>query len=271
MRKYLRGLGTKKEEIISQFSGINTFFEADSIPKEFASDMKNISAVSYPNLKTREGREKVTTVDGEILYIGTIEGKYISCIVKKDGVCKWKYFDGVWKDICTISESPSGRYDMIYFINATVLVCGAITTDGDIRKGKSYALRFENGKAVCTEEKNMPQSDMTDTINGRMAAAYSGGGKIFLGGSLDRSVWFQIDDGLEQNMITQDCENISAIKTFGGHLVCMKKHSFGEIYGNTPDTYTMIMVSHLHLFFKSFSQNSENKNHTNIGFLVRLY
>lgn len=245
MRRYLRSLGNKREILISNFKGVHTAFEEDSCPDEYSPCMKNISSSAYPGLKTREGRENIASTEGQILFMGCIEGKYLSCVIKNNGICKWMYFDKEWKEICTVEESKEGRYDLIYFINATILVCGVEEKKNGISYGISYVLNFSDGKANVTKECVMPLGDMTDTINGRMAAAYSGGSDVYLGGAMDRGVWFEIDDGLHLNIITQNCENISAIKTYGGHLVCFKEHSFGEIYGNTPDTYTHITVSEM--------------------------
>ena len=243
MRPYLRRIRTEKKLIFENFKGLYTSFGDEGCPEGFSPFMKNISALSYPNIKVRKGRREICSLDGKILYFGVIEGKYLSCIEKKDGVCKWKYFDGEWKDICTVPESDTGRYSMLYFLNATILLTGKKEVVSGIEKSKSFALTFENGVPKAKEEKNMPYCDMADTIGGRLAVASSEGDKIFLGGIMDRKVWFDISDGYEGSMITQNCENITAIKVFGGHLVCFKGHSFGELYGNTPDTYTQIMVS----------------------------
>ena len=240
IKPYLKSIGTKEKKILSEFKGLFTDFGREGCPAGFSPFMENISATDYPFIKTRQKRKEICSLSGEMLFFGIIEGKYLSCVEKLGGECTWKYFDGEWKDICAVPESDSGNYDMIYFLNATILVCGKKAVVGGIEKCKSYALTFEGGVAKAEEELSMPLCDMVETIDGRLAAAHSGGESIFLGGIMDRGVWFDIDDGLQQSIITQSCENISAIKTFGGHLVCFKEHAFGEIYGNTPDTYTCI-------------------------------
>lgn len=243
MRPFLKSVKTEKKLVFEGFKGLYTSFGDEGCPEGFSPQMKNISALSYPNIKPRKGRREISFPGGEILFFGVIEGKYLSCVEKKDDICRWRYFDGEWKDICTVPESDTGRYSMLYFLNATILLSGKKEVVSGIEKSKSYALVFENGVPKVTEEKNMPYADMTDTVGGRMAAASSEGDKIYLGGIMDRKVWFKISDGYEGSMITQSCENICAIKVFGGHLVLFKGHCFGELYGNTPDTYTQIMVS----------------------------
>ncbi|MBO4898445.1 MAG: hypothetical protein J5590_09135 [Clostridia bacterium] len=205
--------------------------------------MKNISAVSYPSLKTREGRTEYTSLQGEILYMSVLEGKYLCCVEKTGGVCKWRYFDNEWKDIMVVAESPTGRYDMIYFLDRSILCCGDKVTRDGIDKTHSYYVKFENGSAVSGSEICMPQCDMLETVNGRICAAFSENAELDLGGIMDRTVWFDIDDGLTQTVITQNGENGSAIKVFAGHLIYFKPHSYSELYGNTPDSYKMISGS----------------------------
>ena len=243
MRPYSRRIKAEKKLIFENFKGLYTSFGEEGCPEGFSPYMKNISAISYPLMKVREGRREICSLEGEILHFGVIEGKYLSCVEKKDGTCKWRYFDKEWKDICTVPESDTGRYALIYFLNATILFTGKKEVVSGISKSITYALTFENGMPKVKEEKNMPYCDMADTIGGRLAVASSEGDKIILGGIMDREVWFDISDGYEGSMITQNCENITAIKVYGGHLVCFKEHAFGELYGNTPDTYTQIMVS----------------------------
>ena len=243
IKPYLKNPGKKCVPLISEFLGISTETEPISCNANSSPDMKNISSLSAPSLKTREGRTVFSELGGEVLFMSVIEGKYLCCVEKKDGVCKWKYYNNGWKNICTVAESPTGRYDMIYFLDRSILCCGdSVWVDG-IEKTHSYYAKFENGSVSSGTETVMPRCDMLETVNGRICAAFSGNAQLTLGGIMDREVWFDIDDGLSQTVITQNGEYGSAIKVFAGHLIYFKPHSYGELYGNTPDSYKMISGS----------------------------
>ncbi len=229
--------------LINEFLGISTETEPICCDKHFSPGMKNISAASKPSLKTREGRTVFSELTGEVLFMSVIEGKYLCCVEKASGVCRWKYYKDGWQTICNVSESPTGRYDMIYFMDRSILCCGDAVTIGGIVKTHSYYVKFENGNMTSGTETKMPRCDMLETVNGRICAAFSRNAELNLGGIMDREVWFDIDDGLSQTVITQNGECGSAIKVFSGHLIYFKPHSYGELYGNTPDSYKMISGS----------------------------
>lgn len=240
-RPYLKEPGTKIFPLVDAFYGLDTSRDPLKISKGRAAFMKNISALSSPAIRPREGRTKICSLSGEILFFGVIEGKYLTVVEKSGGECVWKYYDGEWVDICAVEES--GKYDMLTFLNKTILVTGRKKIVSGIEKMKHYFVSFDEGTKTCGSATVMPPADMAETINGRIALAYTKNDKLYLGGIMDSDVWFETGDGLEQNVITQNGECGSGLKTFGGHLVYFKPHSFGEIYGNSPDTYTMFMVS----------------------------
>lgn len=240
MKPYLKNFSGKVRPLCESFGGVRTDCDPVALPSAQAAEMKNISAQSFPVLKTREKRTLLTNAGEGVLFFGCMEGKYLTVIQKTGSVCKWKYFDGGWHDIGTVAESP--RYALLYFMDRNILVSSAFETKDGIEKSKSYYAIIGETVSFGTETL-MPRSDMADTVNNRICAAYSGSDKVYLGGITDRTVWFDIDDGLEQKVITQNGENAEAICVFGGHLVFFKPHSFAEIYGNTPDSYRMIPVS----------------------------
>lgn len=243
-RPYIKSLGTKISPLITSFSGLDTSRDPLRVQKGRASYMTNISAVSSPAVKPREGRTLITALNDKVLFFGVIKGLYLTVVLKKTDGCYWKYYDGVWKDICKVDESPTGKYDMLTFLNETILVTGKIYTVSGIEKTKHYYICFdESGNMTYGRKTVMPVADMAETVNGRIAVSYTKNDKLYLGGIMDSSVWFEIDDGLSQSVITQNGEYCTALKTYNGHLIYFKPHSFGEIYGNTPDTYQMIMVS----------------------------
>ena len=243
MKPYIKNPGKKLVPLISEFLGVSTEAPPICCGAKNSPQMKNISAVSAPALKTREGRTEFTSLSGEILYMSVIEGKYLCCVEKTGGVCKWRYYDNGWHDIRQVAESPTGRYDMIYFLDRSILCCGDKVTQGGIDKTHSYYVKFEDGNMISGVETCMPQCDMLETVNGRICAAFSENSELNLGGIMDRTVWFDIDDGLTQTVITQNGECGSAIKVFAGHLIYFKPHSYSELYGNTPDSYKMISGS----------------------------
>lgn len=243
-RPYYKNMGTKICPIISSFYGIDTSCDPLRVKTGKASEMSNISAVSSPSLKPREGRKLIDTITGEVLFFGVIQGKYFTVVLKINNICYWKYYKAGWISICVVDESPTGKYDMLTFINKVILVTGKPVTVSGIEKTKHYFIRFDENEVMTFGSSTvMPVSDMAETINGRIAVSYSKNDKLYLGGIMNSDAWFVIDDGLEENVITQNGECGTALKSYNGHLVYFKPHSFGEIYGNTPDTYSMIMVS----------------------------
>lgn len=248
MRPYIKNMGTKAKKLLGEFKGLNTAFGEAGCPDGYAPYMKNISACSYPALKTREGREVIGQFSGEISYLGTFGGKYLFVIENEDNdgaafQIKYRRDDGQWEYLQNAIIGETGRYNSIYFINKNILVCGAIYTIDGIDKTTSFYITLENGIPKIRPNYKLPYCDFIETVGGRVAVALSKSDKIYLGGIMDSDVWFDIDDGLEVSMITQNCENISAIKTFGDKLICFKPHAFGELYGNSPDNYTLIMAS----------------------------
>lgn len=245
IRPYLNSVNTKLKSLTGQFKGLYTSYGEGGCPEGYSPYMKNISALSYPVLKSREGRECVGEFEGEIVLIGVVLGKYLFCIEFVDDVCYMRYLqeDGTWKRIENAVKADTGRYDMIYFINTSFLLCGAIYTVNGIDKGQSFSFKETEEGLTSTVENNIPYSDMLATIDGRIAAALTEKSTLYLGGIMDRKVWFDINDGLQLEVITQKGENVSAIYTYGGRLMVFKPHAFGELYGNSTDTYTFIMSS----------------------------
>ena len=243
-KPYLNALATKTEPLIKSFGGVNTALDALSADSSHSPQMQNVSASSNGALSPREGRTNTAAADGEILFLGVLEGQFITCVVKKNGVCRWQYFGGgAWVTICTVDESPTGRYDLVKFIDKSVLVTGKVYTVGGVDKTKCYFAEYDGSSFTASNETNMPASDMLETVNGRLCAASTKTDKVYLGGIMDASVWFDISDGVEQNVITQNGETGEGMATFGDHIVYLKPHSVSELYGNTPDTYRMITVS----------------------------
>ena len=243
-RPYIKSLGTKITPLVTSFSGLDTSRDPLRVQKGRASEMTNVSAVSSPAIKPREGRTLIDTLNGKILFFGVIKGLYLTVVLKKADGCYWEYYDGVWKNICKVDESPTGKYDMLTFLSKTILVTGKVYTVSGIKKTRHYYVSFdENGNMTYGNKTVMPVADMAETVNGRIAVSYTKNDNLYLGGIMDSDVWYEIDDGLSQTVITQNGEYCTALKTYNGHLIYFKPHSFGEIYGNTPDTYQMMMVS----------------------------
>lgn len=243
MKAYLGNLKTKTEKLISSFGGLNTAVSEFGLSPSESPLMQNISAVANGALSPCEERTVFASADGEVQFIGVFEGKYISAVIKQSGSCYWKYYDSGWVTICQVDESPTGRYDMLKFIDKTILVTGKVYQVSGIEKTKSYWARLTNGTVTSGNKTVMPAADMIETINGRICAAYTQTDKLYLGGIMDSDVWFDIADGLDENIITQDGENGEAIAAYADHIVYLKGHSVSELYGNTPDTYKMITVS----------------------------
>ena len=239
----MKNPGTKSIPLISEFHGISTEVDPICCDKNYSPYMKNISALSEPSLKTREGRTLFSMLLGTPLFVSVLEGRYLCCVEKESGVCYWEYYDNGWHTITTVEESPSGRYDMLFFMDRTLLCTGKTQMINGTERQRTYSVRFEEGVPVSGVDTTIPRCDMMATVNSRLCIAYSGHAQLYLSGIMNRNKWYDIDDGLAQNVITTKAERGSALKVFSGHLMYFTPHYYGELYGNTPDSYKMVSGS----------------------------
>lgn len=225
-KPYLNDLRYKEKPVISAFEGINTGLSPLLIGSTQAESMKNIDTRAYPTLKTREKRANFSSVSGTVHHMGTVAGIYLSVAVGG----KWKYYDGVWKDIYTVEETDG---DSVVFRGKTIYVNGS-TSGGYF---------FENGTKKRLDK--MPVSHYITTNANRLYAANKDKSYLYVSeyGDVGVNQWDTGEGSGVFEISTPDGETCSGLMTYSGRVMFFKPHSIHELYGTGPMNYQMIQLS----------------------------
>lgn len=213
------------------FQGVNTL-DPLTIGEDFATSTKNIDG--YPYLETRKG----------FAVLGSDYGKVIGMGVWKDQELHAIFSDGTWRkwEVNTWGQPLQFGLDVTKDWTFTNFL-GKFTDMNLVASNGSQAKRYD-GSAVhnLTSPTNI---NYIETFSDRLFGAV--GQTLHFSSWRDGNDWTTVnEDQTDSGWVvveTSDGQDIVSVKPGIGHVTVFKRNSIHELYGYSPDSYEMRVVT----------------------------
>ena len=227
MKPYINDLSAKQRIPIQSFEGINTGISPLLINDGQAEDMKNLDTRDFPLLKTRESREEIATLTGEVKYLGTLLGETLT-VIEDTTWNSFNFTTSEWTNIKT-GVTGSGKGNSIEFVDYTIYVNG--TTN----------VYKKHGSATTGTFSTMPNVTALASANSKLYGIEEN--KLHHSGIRDPNVWADGENSGYIVIETPNGEELSAITEYGGHIMCFKPHSTHKLFGMYYGDHNLQIVS----------------------------
>ncbi len=239
-------LDFKTYPALSSFGGINTGDAPFNIGDGESSDEFNLSSEKHPAISQRKDAIKVFENEDfeKIMFLGKIFSGKPFCIAIKNGKAGLFYFEDVWKeitaskDILTELENAEEFKAVNFSEKKTVLTLG---------KGAHMVCIDENFKASFVEKKGqepLPE-DVTFALvkNERLLTGSRHNVNFAVSGYQEMS-WVNADDIEIFYVRTEEGKGCTGLSCFSDIAIYFKENSTHILYGKTPDSYYLDVLSH---------------------------